>query len=595
MASEWEEVCEMFGQDLGDPNATDNILNMMDSVEHRGIEESFQNPMETRYLELGNFPNQQITALRKQGRLQEAYDLAHYHLAKNPNDQYIRAGLAWVLYAYVKINTDRVKNTKNPATLNLNEIYSTIDGLLHEYSGLGISLPDMVHSNIIRLLLELKSAQGFGKLVQFYEQAGVNAFGVDDMKPYSSERGTSPSLLTKVARQVCKIFLANKEFTENSELFVFSLFEKALNNSWEQDKTWLLYDKVQLLNSLGRVEEAVKTMLPIVKKKRGEFWAWGMLGRILSDSNPEMAIACFCQGAMHCNDEKFAVKLHLELGLLLQREGFKQEAVTEILKVVQIRDQQGWPFNDELQGIMGSHWFDTSLALEDLQPFYAKRATLAMDLLVQDLPETPACYMRDIPLKSGKGSLAIFALKKNGVSVQVAEKISRLTSKPLKKGKAYLLRVDHSGERTDIMSIRESDNDVLDSFDFTVGVVDHVNTNKKCCNIAVSALQNCLLRYEQHPESRNYNVGDFIRVWYSKNTRRDILDAYRVEKTDELPERVGFKEVSGLLNVHERGHGFVENTFVHPNLVNPEWQGLDVKVYAISGQKGLKAIKIQRL
>jgi len=55
--------------------------------------------------------HQEITDLRKSGRLDEAYSLAKQSLAQHPDDKFIKSAYGWVIY-------EKLKKTVEMATQN---------------------------------------------------------------------------------------------------------------------------------------------------------------------------------------------------------------------------------------------------------------------------------------------------------------------------------------------------------------------------------------------------------------------------------------------------------------------------------------------
>ena len=48
------------------------------------------------------YPNQEVTKLRKEGRLDEAYSRGYELIEENPDDRYLADSVGWVLYDKVK-------------------------------------------------------------------------------------------------------------------------------------------------------------------------------------------------------------------------------------------------------------------------------------------------------------------------------------------------------------------------------------------------------------------------------------------------------------------------------------------------------------
>ena len=85
----------------------------------------------------------------------------------------------------------------------------------------------------------------------------------------------------------------------------------------DHDKTWLHYDYAKCLIVSRNYETARDLVLPIVRTKVSEFWAWGALAATYVDSNPSKAVACFAKGLGECREAQFSVKMRGSLASLL--------------------------------------------------------------------------------------------------------------------------------------------------------------------------------------------------------------------------------------------------------------------------------------
>lgn len=64
-------------------------------------------------------------------------------------------------------------------------------------------------------------------------------------------------------------------------------------------------DKAKVLLSSGKHDEALTFGLAVAKAKSNDYWAWGLLGDIVSQTDPEAALGCYCKALSCPADDKF--------------------------------------------------------------------------------------------------------------------------------------------------------------------------------------------------------------------------------------------------------------------------------------------------
>ena len=67
--------------------------------------------------------------------------------------------------------------------------------------------------------------------------------------------------------------------------------------------------------------EAQALLLPFVRKKRGDFWAWHVLGKMEEGTDPERALALYAKACLTCGDPKFGVNVFEDLSRVASENG----------------------------------------------------------------------------------------------------------------------------------------------------------------------------------------------------------------------------------------------------------------------------------
>jgi hypothetical protein len=75
------------------------------------------------------------------------------------------------------------------------------------------------------------------------------------------------------------------------------------------------------------------------------------------------------------------------MGMLLAKNGFYNEAKTEIEKVIAIRHENGWRIPSEIIDITDNPWYKTATKYKDNRAFYNKYLSIAEEVLYHNIPE----------------------------------------------------------------------------------------------------------------------------------------------------------------------------------------------------------------
>jgi hypothetical protein len=147
------------------------------------------------------------------------------------------------------------------------------------------------------------------------------------------------------------------------------------------------YYKAKLLILCGTdSSEVLEELLPFVRKKKDEFWAWDVLAEALGDDKP-MVFSCYCR-ALQCQaPSEMLVGVREKMAALLIERGLYAEAKTEISAIVTVKESQGHKIKDRLQGWMNSQWYADAQQLNNNKELYKQYAVGANEMLFNDKPE----------------------------------------------------------------------------------------------------------------------------------------------------------------------------------------------------------------
>ncbi|MDB4807105.1 hypothetical protein OAG89_03905 [Pseudomonadales bacterium] len=321
-----------------------------------------------------------ITNLRKAGSLQEAWDLGCPAVQENPNDSYLKGAFFWVCYDYMKEVQapikERAKQNNGSNAPNQSEL-ERINFLLDWVVWLNIPPGGYEYRSL--LLLFQKNLESVPKLVLLLMQFGTSLFEDEDKKPYENEKGESPSLMLKFARKVAKAWMESEDVRSKTIDQLLLIFEQVRREAQDkQHLIWLEYDEAKCLIMAGRLEQAREFVLPVLRKKQSESWAWGALAATYRKEAPDIAITLFSEGLCHVHDEKFSLKLLKGIAPLLAAQGFDKEASMCVRRAVNCYSDNGWSVKSDLEKLQQQDWFDDAVSVDDLRSFLKEKSEGAL-------------------------------------------------------------------------------------------------------------------------------------------------------------------------------------------------------------------------
>src|SRR5205085_144621 len=102
--------------------------------------------------------------------------------------------------------------------------------------------------------------------------------------------------------------------------------------------------KAKLQLSAG--DAALPTLLPVVRQKSGDFWAWNLLAETLEPTDSPAALACLYRASTCGSEEKFLGKLRLKLARLLANTQ-PGEARWQLERAKATYVAEGWPLKGD--------------------------------------------------------------------------------------------------------------------------------------------------------------------------------------------------------------------------------------------------------
>lgn len=407
-------------------------------------------------------------ALGKEGRHAEAAAAYRKALAACPANREAQTGFGWELY----------KHTKELMAAE-NVSIGAVKRNLNDYLKLDVEKPSLLHSCILQLAGKLAGQDKFSMLA-FARLWNLSNLRPEDFERFRGEDGKEyPSLAEKVIQQVGKEASAADSARDQEQVLPH------LNAAIERfpDNVWLKLDKAKILLSLGRHEEALAFGLAVVKAKPNDYWAWGLVGDIVSPTDRETALGCYCKALSCPAEDKFTGKIRLKVARhMLESKDFSA-AKLEVETVVRAKESEGHKIPEEAAEIASQPWFAETAAASSNRDFYKSRLPAAEALLYGGLPWVDACIGEKFTVldKEGKPKhkRKIF-LRTPSIPVEVSIPESKLGGRKCSAGDAIKVKGEYDDNQRFMVFVldgREAESG-WDVFPESVGVVDHVNHEK---------------------------------------------------------------------------------------------------------------------
>lgn len=504
-------------------------------------------------------PNSQIIfkakALSKDGNHLESLNTYKEIFRNGDKSQDVQTGMAWELYRVAQslINQD-------PAN------FDGAKRLLNEYFQLETKKPSRLHSCFLRLADKI-AVEGKLSMGSFAKIWRLEFLLSEDFDPFEADNGERyPSLAEKVVQHACKDSFARDARDELVYILPF------LNDCIERspDNLWLTLSKAKALMGIGKDEEAQSFGLQVVKNKSKNYWTWELLGDIYLANSLDLSLACYCKALLCEKDLNFVGKVKIKLAELLIKRECLDRAKFEIDEIVKYRTQQDHTISDEAKKLISLPWYNDQQPAKSNKEFYQEQAFLAEELLHADIPWRKGVLGKTYTTKSNpdKPRRKIY-IASGGLPVEVSFPESKINLPNKQPGIALNIKGEDDLEgRFQIYSLEQREDDEnWDIFEELIGVVDHINDQKRLIHFIVNKQIDGIIRFSEL--SDNFKVGENIALRVSKyvSSKRSGYRILTSSKTDKsVPESL-VKSFQRIIR-EEKGMGFTDDgIFIPPSLM----------------------------
>jgi tetratricopeptide (TPR) repeat protein len=362
-------------------------------------------------------PFRTVTNLRKAGNIQEAWNVGFAALEQSPQDTYLKGALFWVCYEYIKHQQESIaKRAGASGNFRPSDFeFEKIEGLLQTVMKLEIQTGGLEYKML--LVQFKKNIEWFPTLVHFILHHQSDLFDDEAKKPFQAEKGEVPSLMLSTARQVTSAWLRMREHWQLD----FNQVMAFVNTTRQQVSDtkhiiWLDYDQAKCLVVAEQYEQSRALILPILRKKQSESWAWGALAATYRKQDPQLAVKFFAKGIISANEVTFSLKLLQGIVPLLTSNQKQTEASMCLKRALSVYEDNSWKIKPELEQLSQQPWYDRSVDESLLDVYLKSISNDALDHLHGPTQKITA-IVENIH-KSGKGFHA-FVNKSTSLSVRL--------------------------------------------------------------------------------------------------------------------------------------------------------------------------------
>ena len=532
----------------------------------------------------------QASALSKEGRYAAAVVIYRQAWTHGSLDRDTQTSLGWDLYKHSKqlMAADPVN-------------FGVVKRNLNDYLKLNVEKPSMLHACFLQLGVKLAGEKKLNML-KFSQLWDLKHLREEDFQRHRGEDGKEyASLVEKVIQQAGKDAAASDDAQDMN--YILPHIDTAIERF--SDNVWLKLDKAKVLLCMGRHDDALSFGMTVAKAKANDYWAWELLGDIVSGADSGAALGCYCKALSCSADDKFTGKVRLKLARSMIEANDFAAAKHEVETVLRQKEKEGQRVPDAATQIAAQPWFVSTQANESNADFYRFHARAAESLLLSNLPWIAANVgdRFSIPGMEKKPKRKIF-VKTSSEPLEASIPEWKFGHGDLVVGDGLRVKGEFDEKkRFQIHAVESRDaENQWDVFPERIGVVDHVNTEKNVLHFIVDREISGVIPLSDL--SAPFSVGDAIAVKLSKYSTKQGK-AHRVlsaETTDKMPStlvRKKFHEEVSLSN----GMGFTPSGIFIPPYLLTEYEindGDKVSGMAIlnynkkRGIWGLKAILLGR-
>ena len=482
---------------------------------------------------------------RKNGNNEEAYNTAIADYKKNHEDIWAKRALAWCIYDVLKANASYNNRelfltklselrkldipdseelfwsnvvwpiniivrdcTRSQNNVDKNNVNNILDSLFEIVQELNFAKSAKEYSLLLKAFLTAKEWNGIGALCDWW---GFENFHQEDYESEVLSNGRKmPISLAESAYIAYAKELINKKDQEKIKNFLPKIQDLAERYPKMQYPGY--YVGKLLLASGSNKQEAVKALLPFVRKKQSDFWAWQLLADTFDNDN-DKRMACLLR-AVHCHtQEQFLVNIYLILSKAFSQLHYYSDAKIYLDKYLRVKKETQTRVSMDANNMTKENWYSEANG-QDCN-FKMDYVSITNELLYGDKSETDATVSfvnkdkKVVTVVYGKGKEGFFKYNRF---------ISRLTVGDIIKIRIQEVSADGFMK---VYSARVSDNPV--NSDYSKSVSGTVTSNQ--------SMTAYFLKCESDSYYIPFNIADRMNLIVGEPISARVIYSYNKKKT----------------------------------------------------------------
>ncbi len=448
----------------------------------------------------------------------------------------------------------------------------TVRSLLLEYAGLPADRSPELHSRILDMAARAAQKDLFPSFCGFVKWWDPSCLRDSDFEPNQSQGGdTFPSVVEHVIQGLGH---AVKEEEDPSLIALAVDFIREHYGRFPEQEWFPYYLAVALLRA-GNGTEAEELLLPIVRKKQTEYWAWQQLADCLEYDDPNR-LACLCKSVLcPAKGPEFLLAVRLSLAEALLSAGKAAEAKHELTQIATLRQEHGWRMKGRLAELMEQPWFEQTEARDGSKEYRALAAN-ADALLSSGLPGYDAVVgATGVKIGRKQNDFVIFDVRLDDGRVESMPVPVKVLGnmKGLRPGAPVRVRIDESTERPRIVGVEERVADAWDILPAIVGIVARINESKGMSVVLSTEGTESACYHSDVQGAAAYASGSFVKCRVVQDRSRTKVR--HIETAEASLDSEHWQEFNGAFRAREKGGGHVQDVFV-PQRLSGDAQDGDV-------------------
>lgn len=332
--------------------------------------------------------------LSKSGKHAEAADILRKAVIKHPDCVETKTSLAWELYRLLHAETElgcSIVLMRDYCKLNLN----TKSELLHS----------------LFLSEACKRAEEWTDFNKFVKWWNIEQLMPSDWEDEHGKDGSGP-YPSRAAKLATALYKNAKAYYKRGPEFQWMLpFVHKV--ATQTNSGWAPYYLAKMTVWFEGETAGVKELLvPIVKAKQREFWAWHILAECTLDTTEKKAF--YARAVLsHAANEDFKVDLYHQFALFLAETEEYTLASLVVGRYITIQTKNEKPLAPDIVKLQQATWFNQH-AKDDLSERLGPVAEDASDFLFKDQPWTAANFIEVLESNAGRPPLTILLLAEKG-------------------------------------------------------------------------------------------------------------------------------------------------------------------------------------